>query len=472
LIAAATSEKVEKALRGSWIEPAYKRFSARVIDSGFEPSECADALVSLGRPTNVVLIAVDTLRARHLGYRGYDRATSPNLDALAKEALAFTNARSSAPWTLPSFSGVFTGVHPGALGIKRQRRPMPPEQSTLGMLLCDAGYQTAGVVSHTLVGLDYGFSRGFEQWDQTNAVGHIYVSSERVADRALEYLSDFASDPRPFFLFAHFFDPHNDYIPHEDFPFGPEYRGQVRSTRNNMSDLRAMAKAGELSEEDLAYLRDSYDSEIAYTDSQIGRLLDGLRERGLYESSLILFVADHGEAFGERPGNWIGHTSHLYDEAIHVPLLVKPPGVAARVIDQPVSTVDVLATVFDVLGHPSPPVEAGVERSLLRLDEHAARPVFSQTRRKAMRDSVIDGRWKLIRNAETGEIELFDLLEDPGELRNLADEDQVRTVSLQAKLDEWLAALGRYEGSVSMADVPEISEAERARLQALGYEAH
>ena len=134
------------------------------------------------------------------------------------------------------------------------------------------------------------------------------------------------------------------------------------------------------------------------------------------------------------------------------------------------STVDVLATVLDVLEHPSPPAAADPQRSLLRLDEHANRLVFSQTRRKGARDSVVDGRWKMIRNNKTGDVELFDLIEDPGELRNRAVLDTTLVAKLGAQLDEWLTTLQHQRDATPEPAVPVISEGERARLRALGYE--
>jgi arylsulfatase A-like enzyme len=414
----------------------------------------------------VVLIGVDTLRADRLGFHDYDRGVSPNLDALARDSLVFRRAIAPAPWTTPSFASVFTGFHPMVLGIAQKPLPLPAEAVTLTQVLCKAGYQTAGVVSHMYVGFRHGFDRGFEDWDESNACGHAYVSSEEVTDRAYQFLDRFAEEERPFFLFVHYFDPHYDYTEHAEFPFSEGYTGDIRSEANNIHDLRVMARAGALDEEALRYLRDSYDSEIAFTDHHIGRLLQRLKQKGLYEDAVIVFLGDHGEMFATRSERWIGHTHYLYDSLVHVPLLVKLPH-QARVgpVEPPVTTVDVPATILDVLELPhSLPGE-----SLLRLTEATARPVFTQTRRGAEKDAVAEGRWKLIRDRVAGSSQLFDVVEDPGELRDVAQEHPEVAARLEQLLDQWLAELEVQSGGFTKAAPLEFTEAEKQRLRDLGY---
>jgi arylsulfatase A-like enzyme len=458
-------QPVREALRGTALETRLRILKRHLEALAYRPVECRGSAAA-GRPVNVVLIAVDTLRADHLRFHRYPRDTSPNLDELARDSLVFQHAIAPAPWTTPSFAGVFTGFHPGALGIAREPLPMPVEIATLTEVLCEAGWQTAGVVSHILVGSRYGFDRGFEEWDETNAAGHAYVSSANVTDVAIRYVDRFQEDSRSFFLFAHYFDPHYDYTPHSQFLFSEGYTGPVRSKTDNIGELQELARSGSMEEGDLRYLRDSYDSEIAFTDHHVGRLLAYLKASGLYDDALVAFLADHGEMFAERSERWIGHTRYLYESLVHVPLLLKLPGrEGVGPVAGSVSTVDLAATILDVLQQPS----EIPGRSLLRGSESAARPVFSQTRQGASKDAVVEGRWKLIRDRKAPRGELFDIVVDPGELRDLAPEYPQVVDRLERRLIEWLAELERQGRRFSKATHPVLTPEEQERLRSLGY---
>lgn len=417
---------------------------------------------------NIVLIAADTLRADHLGFLGHTRPVSPHLDRLASESLVWERAIAAAPWTTPSFASLWTGRHPAELGFDREPIKLPPEIPTLGEELSQRGYTTVGVISHFFLGTKFGFDRGFDFWNQEAAGGHDKVSSPQVTELALECLDALAERPAPFFLLAHYFDPHYDYLGHDEFPFHEGYEGSIESHDDNFETLRKLARSRDLSPEDLGHLRDLYDSEIAFTDAAIGRLLDALRSRDLYQDTLIVFVADHGEMFAERTGRWIGHTQFLYDALIHVPLVIKLPGAEPPKgrIRQTVSLVDLLPTLLAQLdpGEPS-------SRSLLPHPGEGAtdRPVFSQTRRWRQLDAVIHGGWKLIHDRRRGELELYDLAKDPLELDNRAGAQPARRDALRALLETWdrynQRELARLEG----VEVPALSQDEIEKLRSLGY---
>ena len=357
----------------------------------------------------LILVAVDTLRADRLGFHGRtDRTVSPHLDALSRDSWTFENAIAPAPWTTPSFAAVMTGVPPLVLGIGAEPVPIPREARTLGERLCAAGYRTAGVVSHTFVGSAFGFDRGFERWDETDAGGHTHVSSPGVTAAALRHLESFASNGGPFFLFVHYFDPHYDYRDHPGFPFGEGTAEAgddtgMRSERDNIRELRRLSEEGRLDAAAYRRLRDSYDSEVAFTDAAIGRLLDRARELGVYDDALVVFVADHGELFGERPDRWIGHTVTVHQGAIHVPLLVKPPARAPealrrpRRVKVPVTTADVGATALELLGF-----TRGVSADDPPLPGHSARGRGDEHGRGALR--VHAGRGiRVFRRSEAGQ---------------------------------------------------------------------
>jgi len=455
---------IRKAFHGTAFETELRRVKYRLQDLGRTSAKCESTDAAAPAP-NVVLIALDTLRADHLGMYGYSRPVSPALDALARDSVVFSSAIAPAPWTLPSFAGVLTGFHPAALGILNEPKPLPPEATTLGEALCERGFQTAGVISHLFVGSTYSFDRGFERWDQSNVGGHAYVSSAKVTDKATAFLDEFEDD-RPFFLFTHYFDAHYDYMEHAEFPYSKEGASAVRSQGNNIVELQRLASSGQLDEESRNYLVDCYDSEIAFMDQQIGRLIDHLKATDRYDDTLIVVVADHGEMFAEREDRWIGHTRYVYDSLVRVPLLLKlPQSRITRTVTAAVSTVDVRATVLEAVGDPS----ADPRRTLLRSLTQPAEPVFSQTRRGAKLDTVVHEGWKLIREYETGELELYNIAQDPEEKQNLVESNGAVAARLEPLIVDWLEEIDFQPQRFTRTTSPVLSEGEVQRLKSLGY---
>jgi len=296
---------------------------------------------------NVIFIVVDTLRADHVGAYGYERDTTPHIDALARESLLFERAYAAAPWTKPSVASMMTGLHAGTHTAIRMESKLPGEAVTLAERFVLSGYATGGVVSHHILGKAFGFSQGFIEYDESEARGHMHLSTKPVTRKAMAMLDRFLSDApeRPFFLFVHYFDPHFVYLRHEGYGFAGARPERIK-WKKGIKGLRNLAPPP--SEEETRYLRDSYDEEIRFTDEGIGELLDGLRERGLYDDTIVVLTADHGEEFFER--GWLGHSVSLYDELVHVPLIIRDPKTSGvdRATDQPVSLVSLAPTLLDL----------------------------------------------------------------------------------------------------------------------------
>jgi arylsulfatase A-like enzyme len=411
-----------------------------------------------GEVPDVVLIVIDTIRTQNLSSFGHGRATSPALDALARKSARFTRAYSQAPWTTPSVASLLTSRYPTTLGIRQLRSTLPQELLLLPELLHDAGWTTGAVVSHDFCSSRWGFDQGYDFFDDSNAQGHAEVSSPGVTELALRFLEDHEEDA--LFLFLHYFDPHYAYVEHEGFEF-PEppggYHGPVRSGMVFRS-LERMAEL--LNERDIAELLRIYDSEVAFTDHWLGRVLDRLRAQERFENAIVVVTGDHGEAFLEHGA--LGHTRFLYEELVNVPLLLKLPGMAPRVVERPVELVDVYPTILDALGMAHPPGLVG--RSLLAEDEDP-RPVFTETSRTNELRAVIEGNTKLILDLESERFELYELASDPGEQRDLADSEPERAAELVATLREWMARVAPESAGTER----ELSPEERERLRALGY---
>jgi len=421
-------------------------------------------------PPNLLLIVVDTLRADRLGCYGAQRDTTPALDALAASGVRFQQARSTAPWTKPAVASIFTGLHPSAHGANRVKSSLPESARTLAERLRDAGYRTAGVVSHDVLRGINGFAQGFDRYLEDEAGGHDHVSTQGVTREAIALLDELAAQDAPFFLFVHYFDPHYNYLRHPEFGFAAARAGRLDGTQ----PLVSLRKLGDgLSASEVGLLRDLYDEEIRFTDEGIGRLLQHLADLSLAQRTVVAATADHGEAFLEH--GWLGHTRDLYDVLLRVPLILRAPGVAPRVVEQPVSMVSLLPTLLELLGQPPDDTLQGASLGPLlrgeRLPEQALYaevdflPVFDPAKRAA-KQAIVAGGFKLIRDEQSGRFELYDLAADPGERRDLAASQPQRVQRMRKQLEQVAADARR--GALPLHD-REPSREELERLRALGY---
>jgi choline-sulfatase len=371
---------------------------------------------------SVIIISIDTLRADHLSAYGYPRRTSPNLDGLARESTLFLNCSAQSSWTASSVGSLFTSLYPEQHGsFGKDRVILPAENVTLAEVLRDAGYYTAAFSSSPFIHPDFGFGQGFKEFgfDPTENAGSLN-------ELVLAWLGKRARTAGPFFLYVMYFDPHFSYSPpppyrelFRDGPDGKPLWDPAHVTRiDNLFDLNAT-----VGRETFEYLKSEYDGEIAYADAEVGRLLRALKDAGVLDRAIVVLTADHGEEFLEHGG--FGHGNTLYQEVLHVPLLVRAPGFAPGAVrSEPVRQIDVMPTLLEMLRVPLPrPVEG---RSLLT-EGLAGRPVFSACRHlfhegEVMRSLIAGGR-KIILTEHPDKVELYDLAADPEEQRNLARED-------------------------------------------------
>ncbi len=346
------------------------------------------AIAILAQP-NVVLVTIDTLRADHVGSYGAPPGATPTLDALAAEGLRFENAITPVPLTRPADASLLTGLYPQEHGI-RDNLPakLDPSIPTLATRSKARGFHTAAFVGSFLLGRGSGFENGFDVFRDGSASGRgdrVGAAAERraevVAEEALEYLSAARS---PFFLWVHFYDPHAPYDPPGAF-------------------------AGK-----------GYSGEIAYVDSQVGRLVEELRSRGLLDSTLLVVTADHGEGLGGHGED--EHGVFVYEETLRVPLLVRGPGIrAGGVVREPVSLADFSRMVLDGVWEPA--------QKPLYFESHYGNLHFGWAPLRGIRE----GPLKLIVAPRP---ELYDLDTDPGETRDLSAERKDVARRLYAELEK------------------------------------
>lgn len=424
-------------------------------------------------PPDIVLIVVDTLRADHLGCYGCDRNTTRNIDKFAREAILFRNAISPAPWTLPSVATILTSQYPCVLGVRDKLMKIDNRFPLLPELLKQHDYQTHGIISHVALSAHLGFGRGYDIYDEDCSLGHEGVSSPEITRKAISFLRK--KHEKPFFLFVHYFDPHYNYILHRRYNYYPSYIGRVKSGQP-IYELWHMRFG--LSRDDINYLVSLYDSEIAFTDEHIGKLLDELKKQGLYDNSIIIITADHGEEFMER--GWIGHTITVHQELILVPLIMKFPGRRARVIDSPVGLIDITPTIYNYLRLTAPDDLDGKALDLNPKPGAESRPIFSETfnpqiyqpgvvKPIAFRSAISDD-WKLILDQENGSKQLYDLSHDPYERNNLSGQCGEQEKALETILKEWIEHVSRKEVFGAERDADHLLTPEqRRKLKSLGY---
>lgn len=445
--------------------------SLRLTVSAASPSPPPPPRSAQGARPNILLYVVDTLRADYLGAYGHQAPTSPRLDLFARDAVLFEDAWAQASWTRSAMASVLTGLHVQGHGVDREDRVLAPGAHTVSEALRAAGYRTGAFVANHLLGGRFGFDQGFDVWNP----GAQTLYGAPAADLVRAALAWVDSGPRPFFLYVHTMEPHAPYTPSEEDlrPFAVSgYRGDT-DTRS----LLRLGQLGTLDEAGLRFLRSRYEGEVHQNDRAFGDLLDGLQARGLDASTVVVFTADHGEEFREHGGT--EHTKTLYQELVHVPLVVRLPGPSGRGAREraAVQQIDLTPTLLGLAGVAVPPTLPGRDLTTAlagRSDPRLAPPVLFSEERFAVVDklSARAGDLKLIFNNDGpalwragSHLELYDLARDPAEKANLAGSRPIALAFLQRRLDAFRNAQQRAGAAESVA----LSTAEKEQLRALGY---
>ncbi len=447
--------------------------AAAVVAAGLLGLHCSR---SDRAPVNVLVITIDTLRADRLGCYGYSRPTTPHIDALAESGVRFENAFCQAPLTLPSHCSIFTSRYTLSHGSLGHAYPLNPEVGTLAEFFRAAGRTTAAFVSNHVLDSRYGLSKGFDTYWEVYRMplGERMALKEDSHDpttaAAVSWFREHQGEP--FFVWVHWFHPHKPYDPPAEYAerfAGSSAEGHVWTPQELMDVWQGTA---EISAEEVARLRDLYDGEVAFSDAQVGLLLDEMKRLGVYDRTLIVLTADHGEVLFEHD-RYFGHDIMLYDPAMHVPLIVRNPAWQPAVIPEMVQSIDIGPTVLAALGvEAGAPLEGKDLAPLLRGDASASTKIAVCLSYPPEKNSLpifglsTDG-WKLfLHESENGfRRELYDLENDPGEEKDLADENPDRASALETYYVRWAEAVEAH-GRTSKPDLdPETLE----NLKSLGY---
>jgi arylsulfatase A-like enzyme len=455
---------------------------------------------------NVILITLDTVRADHMGIYGYARQNTPNLKELVKESTLYTNFIAASTLTLTSHASMFTGLYPQSHGAFRQLpdypmgRPLPEGNPTMASILGSAGYRSMNVAANFwYLGSEWGLLRGFEySWTPVPLglveANHPYFLKRHIPEllRYQPVMSDFYSSPSvdadtitrqavslidrvggkqaPFFMFLNYMDAHWPY--HSPAPYETTYPGQdeqftgAEEEAALRTSVDCAGKAVPAGYE--KHSESQYDGAIAFMDFKIGELIRHLKENGLFDNTLIMITSDHGEAFGDR--GQLGHNVSVYQDQVHIPLVVKYPGSRAPGrADNLASHVDLLPTILEVSGLAPKPDLPGV--SLLRLNSTPDRTVLSERHSGAcmspnpripgVQYALFRGSSKLI-SSSLGVRELYNLAKDPQEKTDLYS--TAPQASLDSALQDWIRTTPRPHTAQEPVDPERLKH-----LRSLGY---
>ncbi len=428
---------------------------------------------------DVILVSLDTTRADHMSTYGYSRETSPNLTALARDALSFTQARSPAEWTVPGHASMLTGMYPSRHGAhyagswqsgpqiygRKRVLPLPEDRVTMAEVLRDHGYRTGAFIANFAnLYRGFGMAQGFDHYDDApgvilKPVPHTvrlvqrfdvsffkrpFRSAADISAAALSW-ADRTPAGQPVFLFLNFLEPHQWSLPPA--PFDRWARALPNAARLSRKGFFTHVIPTHLKPDEQEFVTATYDGQIALMDAALGKFIAGLKAQHRYENAIIIVTADHGELLGEH--DELGHGGRMmYEGVLHIPMVVKLPGAdhPRGEIADPVQLVDLLPTVLGLIGAPVP---TGVQGEALPhvhheiVAEEHINPEFvshyGEVYDRAIR-VLYDRSYKLIETSK-GDRFLFDLSRDPGEGENLASQQPERVLGLEKRLDAMMSTM-------------------------------
>jgi len=412
---------------------------------------------------NVILVSFDALQAAHVGSLGYKRNVTPTIDAMAKDGISFSQNISVASWTVPASMTWFTGVYPSEHKLTNKfsvfnppagnklsnLKELSPDLVTLAEVLKENGYATGGFTGNAGVSGFFGYGQGFDRYFfEKGKFGSMGVS----IPKAMEWLQE--NKNKKFFMFLHGYDCHGQNVPEGGFDYRFVDKGYDKKFTGSAKEQEALREEGlekggvALRDEDVNFWRAIYDEKIQRTDAMFKGFLAELEKMGLMDKTIFILTSDHGTEFHEHKR--FDHGFSLYDELIHVPLVIKLPKVkSGKMVSDQISSIDVMPTILDLLDvKVSPKLQKQLRGASLvpaLKGKPVAKDVYSETdyRQYTYKRSVItkDG-WKFIYTLEDKSRELYNLKTDPGEKKNLVETEPCRAYELEQKLFAYFKSIG------------------------------
>lgn len=427
-----------------------------------------DKNMNSAKGPNVILISVETLRPDHLSCYGYERNTSPNIDKFAEESVLYEHCYAHAPSTGPSCSAFLSGFLPHETKVLDNSMRFPLGVWTLAERLKEGGYRTCGVVSNYVLRRHRNFHQGFDDYDDKMDQKELTRGMpERIAENTTASAIKILKRQRAagFFMWIHYQDPHGPYTPRKPYDslfFNHNQRPKELKFNDSVSGLSGIPSYQRLdNHNDFHHYVAQYDGEIRYFDEHFGRLIKALKELGLYDTSLIIFTADHGEAMGEE-NCFFAHGHSLHNNQIHVPLMIRYGSVSSGRRSDLVQHIDIVPTILKIVGIPTEFRLRG--RNLLA--PHVESPIIYSEMRLDRASVIVDG-FKLVMDKKR--TSLYDIGNDPFEQLDLS-----QSVNYLKHLIRLMSALQRlrnedFIGEQAVVKLPVLTEEERQKLRSLGY---
>lgn len=462
-------------VRAGWLNPRMTVRSLPPETAGPDPRVIGQLkrIRESNRESNLIIFLLDASNSKHFGVYGYDRNTTPNIDALAREGVTFDNAYCQSVYTVSSTGDLFTSAGSLIHGVYDRGMKLSPDFVTLPEVLQENGFRTASFTSSPNSSSVFGYDQGFDQmFELFRAKAGKALLAERFIDPMFGWLRE--NSGNRFFAYVHFREPHLPFAEPEPYSrmFDPDYDGTYEG------DLRTAESIfdGTLKPEprDIQHLVSLYDGNLAYVDHVVGRILAELKQLNLYERTVILVISDHGEALWEH--GYQGHNIKLYEENIRIPMILRIPAtekVPRPRVDQLARTIDAYPTMLDLFGieasrNPHAQGKSVLPHLFLAGEDPGSEVITHTTHRSDF--SLRTGRYKYIGSADESD-QLYDILTDPGETRSLHLEQPVLTGYLRSRVKsfqaEQLEKLRKF--GIHPAEAPTIDQDTREKLKALGY---
>jgi arylsulfatase A-like enzyme len=429
---------------------------------------------------NIIILVIDCLRKDHVSCYGYNRETTPTIDSLAQTGWVFEQAYTNAAWTKPAIASVFTSLYPNIHGVVNPKNSLPDGLLTMAEMLKNAGYTTHFFNGgNSFIRKEFNFHQGFDTYHYRS------LRSKTAVDITDDFLKQITNAPKAkFFAYLHYMDAHAPYNKNEYNSYFTKNKNeyfQPGSDSSKVKTIRSLTQTNTLAQEDKQYLIALYDGQIRFIDTNIKRIIAYLQQENLFKDTLFIITADHGEEFWEHSNFEHGHT--LYNELIHIPLIIAGANTKQANIQTPVSLIDLLPTVIEAAGV-SADTSTLQGRSLLHLiaqaEDAAQVPIFAtgtyygdekyclikDNQKVILNTGNTEKKFSLIGSSSEVEFELYDLSKDPAEKDNQIDDRPAIASQLKNILRQFKDQRSPYQ-QIESAII--IDDSLQEQLRALGY---
>jgi arylsulfatase A-like enzyme len=394
---------------------------------------------------NIIIILSDALRKDHLGCYGYERNTTPHIDAFSREATIFTNTYAQAPSTKPSVASIFTSLYPSQHQTIINQQQLPLSKLTLAEVLKQSGYVTAGFFENYNLLKKFQFNQGFNIWTplerNQNSIQSKKKAKEGFDKKIQSWLT--RNKNKPFFLYIHFLDPHNPYTPPPPFNnfFDKEYKGIIDGNQTKPEYIPYYKQ----NQKELYHLISLYDEEIRYTDFRFSKIIKKLSELEILEKSLVIFLSDHGEEFLEH--GHLRHSTSVYSELINIPLIIRYPKLFWEKRElKNVQHIDIFPTILHISGIELPLYLEGKnilaeipgKQTKNRMPENIiSEYIVNKKKKRSSQRCLITPEWKLIHHIRSNSYSLFNIYQDPKDSINIINNNREIARNLKINLTAW-----------------------------------